>query len=204
MARDHAQHRSTLTGELAAGISHDFNNILATLLGSLELMERRLDRLPQEEQDRFSRLIQRSTQAVQTAASMNSRLLAFALRKAQPVEQIELAALIPELLALARGALGRRIQASTLIPPDLAAIPAERAQLELALLALILAIRDEMPEGGQLTISAADGPTHVELTISHAGSPPDQIAAELAGLLSDLNAALNLQPDRAMLRLPKA
>lgn len=204
MTRDHAQRRSTLTGQLAAGISHDFNNILATLLGSLELMERRLDRLPEEEQGRFTRLIQRSTQAVQTAASMNARLLAFARRQPQPVEQIELAALVPDLLALARGALGRRVQADARIPSNLTAIPAERAKLELALLALILAVRDEMPDGGQLTISATDGPSHVEIAIDHAGNLPEQAQAELAELMVDLQAVLFAQNTRVVLKLPRS
>ena len=201
---DHARRRRLITGQLAAGIAHDFNNVLATLLGNLELMERRLDRLPREEQDRFARLIHRSTGAVQKAGGMTARLLAFARRQTQQVEPVQLAALIPELLELAHGALGRRIQTTTSFPENLPPVPADRAKLELVLLALILAIREEMPEGGELAIAVTEAPSHLELAISHSATFPDYAQTEIAELLSDLNAVLSVEDTRASLRLPRS
>lgn len=201
---DDTRRRRLVTGQLAGGIAHDFNNILATLLGSLELMERRLDRLPQEEQDRFGRLICRSIESVQKAGGMTSGLLAFARRQTQPVEPIPLAQLIPDLLNLTRGALGRRIQVTTNFAEGMPPVQAQRAKLELALLALILAIRDEMPDGGQLAISATDGPTHVEISIEHAaGNLPDHAQADLAELITELQAVLMAQETRTLLKLPR-
>ena len=201
---DHARRRRLITGQLAAGIAHDFNNLLATLLGSLELMERRLDRLPPEEQDRFARLIHRSTEAVQKAGGMTARLLSFARRQPQQIQPVQLTALIPELLELAHGALGRRVQTTTSFPESLRPILADRARLELALLALILAIRDDMPEGGNLSITVTDTPTHLELAISHSASLPDEAPTELAELLAELNAVLTVEATRASLRLPRS
>ncbi len=201
---DHSRRRRLITGHLAAGIAHDFNNLLATLLGSLELMERRLNRLPQEEQDRFARLIRRSTDAVQKAGGMTSGLLAFARRQPQQIQPVQLAALIPELLDLAHGALGRRVQTTTSFPDGLPPIPADRARLELALLGLILALRDGMPEGGHLAITVTEGPAHLDLCISHSANLPDHVQADLAELLSELNAVLNVEDTRASLRLPRA
>ena len=134
---------------------------------------------------------------------MTSGLLAFARRQTQPVEPIPLAQLIPDLLNLTRGALGRRIQVTTNFPEGMQPVQAQRAKLELALLALILAIRDEMPDGGQLAISATDGPTHVEISIEHSGNLPDHAQADLAELITELQAVLMAQGTRTLLKLPR-
>jgi signal transduction histidine kinase len=72
----HQERRLLAVGQLAGGVAHDFNNMLATIMGCLELMERRLDQGREADDTRLRRLIERATDAVQRGAQLTSRLLA--------------------------------------------------------------------------------------------------------------------------------
>jgi signal transduction histidine kinase/CheY-like chemotaxis protein len=144
-------------GQLAGGIAHDFNNMLATILGSLELMERRLQRLSAEqdaeEVDRLQKLIERATDAVQRGAQLTARLLAFSRQQVLAVRPTDLNRLIGDLVTLAASTLGRRVRIRTDLAADLWPALADPTQVEAAILNLCLNARDAMPEGGQLTIA---------------------------------------------------
>ena len=144
-------------GQLAGGIAHDFNNMLATILGSLELMERRLQRASAgqgaEETERLKGLIERATDAVQRGAQLTARLLAFSRQQLLIARPTDLNRLIGDLVTLAASTLGRRVRVRTDLAADLWPALADPAQVEAAILNLCLNARDAMPDGGELTIA---------------------------------------------------
>jgi nitrogen-specific signal transduction histidine kinase/CheY-like chemotaxis protein len=144
-------------GQLAGGIAHDFNNMLATILGSLELMERRLQRATSapdpKETERLLALIERATDAVQRGSQLTARLLAFSRKQILAVRPTDLNRLIGDLVTLAASTLGRRVRIRTDLAADLWPALADPTQVEAAILNLCLNARDAMPEGGQLTIA---------------------------------------------------
>jgi signal transduction histidine kinase len=152
-------------GKLTGGIAHDFNNLLAAVLGGLGLLERRL-----ELDDEQRRIVGMTRHAAEQGAELVGRLLAFARRqKLQPgpIDIGRLSASITELLAPTLGGLVRLEWQS-----EEGAWPvyADSAQLELALMNLIINARDAMPEGGT-----------VLLTTRNAGASPGNEARLAAG-----------------------
>lgn len=66
-------------GQLTGGLAHDFNNVLAVIIGSLHLLKRRTARGETEDADRF---LENALDGTQRAATLTSRLLAFARQQA--------------------------------------------------------------------------------------------------------------------------
>ncbi|HEY1934641.1 MAG TPA: ATP-binding protein [Acetobacteraceae bacterium] len=182
-------------GQLAGGIAHDFNNMLATVLGSLELMERRVapgvESWTEADADRLRKLIERASNAVQRGAQLTSRLLAFSRRQRLAARPTDLNQLITDLVTLATSTLGRRVRVGTDLASDLPAAMVDPSQIEAALLNLCLNARDAMPEGGELTIATAteileraadsdDPPSgaYVRISVSDTGTgmPPEVVA----------------------------
>jgi signal transduction histidine kinase/CheY-like chemotaxis protein len=190
----HQAQKLQAVGQLAGGIAHDFNNMLATILGSLELMERRIQTgalgADPEEVSRQETLIARASQAVQRGAQLTSRLLAFSRRQRLDVRPTDLNRLIGDLVGLAAGTLGRSITVRTDLAPDPWAALADPSQVEAAILNLCLNARDAMPRGGELLIATG----HDSVTdAAAAGVPPgDYVRVTVsdtgAGMTSDVQA----------------
>jgi signal transduction histidine kinase len=144
-------------GQLAGGIAHDFNNRLATVLGNLELMERRVAPAvlasTEADAERLRKLIERASNAVQRGAQLTSRLLAFSRRQRLAARPTDLNQIIADLVTLATSTLGRRVRVSTHLAADLPLVMVDPSQVEAALLNLCLNARDAMQDGGELTIS---------------------------------------------------
>jgi signal transduction histidine kinase/CheY-like chemotaxis protein len=147
-------------GQLAGGIAHDFNNMLATIMGSLELMERRMVQSAQSgtpaDTDRLRKLIERASAAVQRGAKLTSRLLAFSRRQRLSARPTDLNRLVTELATLAASTLSSRVRVATDLAADLWPAMVDPSQMEAAILNLCLNARDATPEGGQLTITTAN------------------------------------------------
>ena len=167
----HQAQKLQAVGQLAGGIAHDFNNMLATILGSLELMERRVaqsaERWSAADAERLARLIERATAAVLRGSQLTSRLLAFSRRQRLAARPTDLNQLVSDLVTLAVPTLGRRIQLKTALMEELWPALVDPSQMEAAILNCCLNARDAMPEGGQLTIRTAN------YVLPAGGSPND-------------------------------
>jgi PAS domain S-box-containing protein len=138
-------------GQLTGGIAHDFNNLLMAILGSLELLRKRLPNNPD-----FSRLIDNAIEGAQRGASLTQRMLAFARRQRLAPEPVDVLALVSGMREFLQRSLGPATSIETKFPPSLSLIHADPNQLELTLLNLAVNARDAMPEGGRLIISAQE------------------------------------------------
>ncbi len=143
-----AQKMETI-GQLTGGVAHDFNNLLMAVLGSLNLLKKRL---PDDLQ--AHRLLNNALQGAERGAVLTQRLLAFARRQELKPEAVELPRLMADMNELLARALGPAIEVAIRLPPDLAPVRADANQLELAILNIALNARDAMPGGGTLTILA--------------------------------------------------
>jgi signal transduction histidine kinase len=136
-------------GKLTGGIAHDFNNLLAAVLGGLGMIERRL---PLD--DEQSRIVGMTRRAAEQGSELVGRLLAFARRQQlQPaaVDIDKLSATVRELLAHTLGGL---VELDWRSGDDIWRAYADSAQLELALMNLIINARDSMPHGGRIIVTS--------------------------------------------------
>jgi PAS domain S-box-containing protein len=136
-------------GQLTGGIAHDFNNLLTGILGSLDLMRRRMTANKPEEALRFMEAA--STSALR-AAALTHRLLAFARRQLLDTRPNDVNRLILSMQDLLNRTLGERIELNCKLADDLWTAFTDANQLESALLNLAINARDAMPNGGQLSI----------------------------------------------------
>jgi signal transduction histidine kinase/ActR/RegA family two-component response regulator len=136
-------------GKLTGGVAHDFNNLLTAVLGSLELLAKRLPDDP-----RAMRLLQNAVQGAQRGAALTQRLLAFARRQELKPVSVDLVALVDGMQDLLERALGPGIRMSKSLLSDLPSVCVDANQLELALLNLVVNARDAMPLSGSLTLKA--------------------------------------------------
>jgi signal transduction histidine kinase len=138
-------------GKLTGGVAHDFNNLLMAMLGSLELLKKRMvgDASAQ-------RLIDNALKGAERGAALTQRLLAFARRQQLRPEPINVAELVGGMRDLIARSVGPSIDIAEDFGSPLAPVLADANQLELALMNLALNARDAMPDGGTLTISAQE------------------------------------------------
>jgi PAS domain S-box-containing protein len=138
-------------GQLTGGIAHDFNNLLTVVLGSLELIQKRVGA-----DARVSGLIANAVQATQRGATLTQRMLAFARQQDLKPVSVDVPALVDDMTDLMNRALGGSITVTTGFPPNLKPVTVDPNQLEMVLLNLAMNGRDAMPHGGPIAITARE------------------------------------------------
>jgi PAS domain S-box-containing protein len=136
-------------GQLTGGIAHDFNNLLMAVLGSLELMRKRLPDDP-----KLLSLLENAERGAQRGASLTKRMLAFARRQEMKQEAVDIPELVRGMTELLQRSIGSSVSIETRFPLALKPVRTDANQLEMALLNLAVNARDAMPEGGQIVIAA--------------------------------------------------
>jgi PAS domain S-box-containing protein len=136
-------------GKLTGGIAHDFNNLLAAVIGGLSLLERRGAFSGEQ-----SRVLGMTRRAAEQGSLLVQRLLAFARRQTLEPQSIDVGALQDAVSGLLVHTLGGLVNIVWRVDGGVWCAFADRAQLELALVNLIINARDAMPGGGTVMISA--------------------------------------------------
>src|SRR5712675_964915 len=136
-------------GQLTGGIAHDFNNLLTGIVGSLDLLQTRLN---QGRTDNVARYIDAAMTSANRAAALTHRLLAFARRQPLIPKSVDANQLVVSLEDLLRRTIGETIDLKIVAANDLWLTTCDPNQLESALLNLAINARDAMPDGGKLVI----------------------------------------------------
>ena len=139
-------------GQLTGGIAHDFNNMLGVVMGSLDLMGRRI----KNGDFAIERFLEAASQATVRAAALTHRLLAFARQQPLEPKPIDVNNLISGMSDLMRSTLGEQIQIETVMAAGVWTASADPHQLESAILNVAINARDAMPDGGKLTIETGN------------------------------------------------
>ena len=177
-------------GQLTGGIAHDFNNLLTGIIGSIDIVRRRMKAGRAADIPRF---MDAASESAQRAAALTHRLLAFARRQPLDTKPNDVNQLIASMEDLLHRTLGKSVELQTLIPDKLWLAMTDANQLENAILNLAINARDAMPDGGRLTIETKktrldddyarqnDGVSagdYVEVRVSDTGTgmPPDVVA----------------------------
>ncbi|MFQ3581574.1 MAG: PAS domain S-box protein [Chloracidobacterium sp.] len=149
----HAQ-KMEAVGQLAAGIAHEFNNLLTVVAGYAGLLERRLS--PTSIERSSPALLHRYAldilTAVSRAATLTGQLLTFGRKQQQQLAPLNINELVTSSVRILRPLLEPHIAIVTDLSPDLGIVVADQQQLEQVLTNLAVNARDAMPHGGTLTL----------------------------------------------------
>jgi PAS domain S-box-containing protein len=176
-------------GQLTGGIAHDFNNLLMAVLGSLELLKKRLPYDPAH-----AALLENAIQGAQRGATLTQRMLAFARRQELKLEAVDLATLIRGMSSFLQRSIGPAWRIEVRFPPGLAPVMTDPAQLDAALLNLVVNARDAMPDGGLITVSASAEQVSVATGTLGAGDYIRLTVADTGEGMSEETAARATEP----------
>ena len=134
-------------GQLTGGVAHDFNNVLAAVLGNLELAQARAT------DPIVKRFLGNAQQAAERGAKLTDHLLSFARKQPLKRESCDLNRLSSDFSALIRRTVGTAIEVRLTLAADLWPVMLDATQFEMALLNLAVNASHAMPGGGVLEIS---------------------------------------------------
>ncbi|HZZ35051.1 MAG TPA: PAS domain S-box protein [Caulobacteraceae bacterium] len=145
----HAERSQRLValGQLIGGVAHDFNNLLMTIIGSLDLLQRRSD-----DHQLRERMMTAALAAARRGERLNRQLLTFARGQSGAAQFADVNALIEASRPLLDGALREDIALTLDLDPEIEGCQGDPAAFEATLLNLVVNARDAMPGGGRLTV----------------------------------------------------
>ena len=158
-------------GQLTGGIAHDFNNMLTGIIGSLELLRRRLAR---GRTDDLDSLIDLGVTSANRAAGLTHRLLAFSRRQSLDSKPVQMNTLVVSMGELLQRSINESIQLDMQLSEQLWVAEADPNQLESALLNLVINARDAMPGGGQLVVKTSNRHLDRAFTQAHSNLDPGE------------------------------
>ncbi|MBI5516900.1 MAG: response regulator [Deltaproteobacteria bacterium] len=135
-------------GRLAAGLAHDFNNMLTVILCCADSLRLGLPGDPEAAED-----VARIQGAGQRASALIQQLLAFSRQRVSQPRVVDLQQLVRDVHAMASRLLGESVTVTLHLGEDPREVWADPRHLEQALVNLLLNARDAMPSGGSLTVS---------------------------------------------------
>lgn len=162
-------------GHLAAGVAHEFNNVLAIIQGQFALLSRNLAK-----EESVVRRVEVIEHALRRGASVVKQLLVLARRRPVKKEFIQIDVLLAETCRLVQSIFPENVTLQLEVTPSLPGVFGDRDQLGQALLNLIVNAKDAMPEGGTIRVAALpnnEQSTSIQVVVSDEGSgiPPELI-----------------------------
>jgi PAS domain S-box-containing protein len=136
-------------GQLTGGIAHDFNNLLMAILGSLDILKRRLSDDPA-----LMPLLDNAIQGADRGVALIQRMLAYSRKQDLNMAPVAIPEIVSGMADFVKRSVGSAIRIETRFPPDLPDVMTDAVQLETALLNLFVNARDAMPHGGTITVHA--------------------------------------------------
>jgi len=155
-------------GQLAGGISHDFNNILTAIFANIELLRAALEGKSKD----FPVLeglaqIERSSQR---AAVLTRQLLAFSRRQPVHLEVLNPNSVLADMETMLRRVIREDIELAIVPAPDVRCIRADAGQLEQLVVNLVVNARDAISAGGRITIETKNAVLDGTYKSEHAGA----------------------------------
>ena len=164
-------------GRLAAGVAHDFNNILTVILGntSMQLRNPRLDK-------KLTSSLNQVQRAAERATALTRQLLAYSRKQIIQRRPLALNEVVEQTVAMLRRLIGEHIALDMQLAQDLPPIFADPSNVEQVIMNLALNARDAMPDGGKLTLAT----TRVEIDkASRARNPESQLGPYICLAVKD-------------------
>jgi PAS domain S-box-containing protein len=153
----HQSQRLESLGQLAGGVAHDFNNLIAVIVNYAAFIRDEATAniaigVDMERWEVVRQDVAQIERAGERATRLTHQLLSFARRKVVRPEVIDLNRVVGEVEELLRRTIGEHVELVVSLAPQLSPVLADPGQIEQVLLNLALNARDAMQTGGVLTI----------------------------------------------------
>jgi PAS domain S-box-containing protein len=135
-------------GRLATGVAHDLNNILAPILISIELLQKKL-----QDED-YLKMLAKAEASAHRGADIIKQMLWFGRGLAGQRLPVDIQQLAGGVAQFVTETFDKSIRVEKQIAPDLWTVVGDAAQLHQVLMNICLNARDAMPSGGTLTVAA--------------------------------------------------
>ena len=139
-------------GQLTGGVAHDFNNMLAIIIGNMDLLQRNLAKGG----GKLDAYVENALNGAQRAAGLTQSLLAFSRQQPLDPKTLDINKTVSEMSRLLQRTLGETVTIETVLAGGLWSAFIDAPQLESAMLNLGVNARDAMTAGGKLTIETAN------------------------------------------------
>ena len=156
-------------GRLAGGVAHDFNNMLAVILGHAEMIMEALDpALP------IYTGLEEIKKAAQRSADLTRQLLAFARKQTMAPRVLDLNLTLEGMLQMLRRLIGEDIDLAWRPGKDLASVNMDPSQLDQMLANLCVNSRDAIADVGKITIETGTAVFDDDYCSEHVGFIPGE------------------------------
>jgi signal transduction histidine kinase len=156
-------------GQLAAGVAHDFNNILTVIQGNLSLM--RAGIISKEEE---GTAIDDAITAAKRAANLTRQLLTFGRRQMLQPRELDLNEVVSNLTKMLQRIIGEHITLEAHYAPGGAPVIADIGMMEQVIVNLAVNSRDAMLKGGKLIIRLVNVVVNEDLVSLDTGRNPGE------------------------------
>jgi PAS domain S-box-containing protein len=135
-------------GQLAAGVAHDFNNILTIIQGHTDRLLAQWDG-----EERITEPLKLVSAAARRATTLTQQLLAFSRKQVMQSKVLDLNVVLTNLAKMLHRLLGEDIALELAQAPGVLPIEADGGMIEQVIMNLVVNSRDAMPKGGRLIIT---------------------------------------------------
>jgi two-component system, cell cycle sensor histidine kinase and response regulator CckA len=163
---EHPQ-RLEAVGRLAAGVAHDFNNVLTAILGYSQLLA---DRIPAGDPGRA--LLDEIRYSADQATTLTRQLLAFSRQQVREPRVLDVNAVVADSETMLRRLIGEDVELRARLAVPLGRVRMDPGQLEQIIVNLVVNSRDAMPEGGTVVIETHDAEIGDALEFEGVTVPP--------------------------------
>jgi PAS domain S-box-containing protein len=159
-------------GRLAAGVAHDFNNMLTPILGYAEMLLAGLH--PADA--RYGQLLE-IKKAAECSRDLTRQLVAFSRKQALQLKDVDLREVVGGLERLLRRTLRRNIELKTSLGETPCPVAVDVGQIEQVLMNLAVTAQEAMPDGGELSIEVKPAELDAAFCAAHHGARPGRYGA---------------------------
>ena len=136
-------------GQLAGGVAHDFNNMLAVIRGNADLLLMHGEQFTAETSEGLKHMVEAS----ERAANLTRQLLTFSRKQVMQRQPLMLNAVIANLTRMLKRVIRENIDLECHYAASLPCVQADTGMMEQVVLNLVVNARDAMPQGGQLRVA---------------------------------------------------
>src|SRR3954468_627803 len=139
-------------GVLAAGVAHDFNNVLTAILGNVSLVRRRLADIGTD--GKIDELLASAERATSRAADLVKQLLNYAGKGRREIRPVDVCQIIKDALAIVQASVSRKIRIVRDVPDQCPMVEGDVGQIQQLVLNLVLNGAEAIGESeGEVSIS---------------------------------------------------